>query len=89
MPYKLSKPQPAAVATAIRITSFSYAAESNVMRVEFVSETSAGVVVEHGSELFGADELASVDEHGELRGGIKLALYAMLATSRGALGTVE
>lgn len=89
MPYKLSKPQPAAVATAIRITSFAYSAESNVMRVEFVSETSAGVVVERGSELFGADELALVDKRGELREAIKLALYAMLATSRGALGSVE
>ena len=89
MPYKLSKPQPAAVAASIRITSFAYSAESNVMRVEFVSETSAGVVVEQGSESFGADDLAAVDKRGELREAIKLALYAMLATSRGALGTVE
>lgn len=89
MPYKLSKPQPAAVATAIRITSFAYSAESNVMRVEFLSESNDGVVVERGSESFGADDLAAVDKRGELRSSMKAALYAMLATSRGALGTVE
>ena len=89
MPYRLTMPQSAPVAAAIRITSFSYAAESNVMRVEFVSETSAGVVVEHGSELFGADELALVDKRGELREAIKLALYAMLTPRLGAIGTLE
>lgn len=89
MPYRLTMPQSAPVAAAIRITSFAYSAESNVMRVEFVSETSDGTALEQSSELFGADELALVDKRGELREAIKLALYAMLTPRLGAIGTLE
>lgn len=89
MPYKLTTPQLQAPATAIRITSFGFAAEANAMRVEFVTETNDGTVINRGSELFGADDLALVDKRGELRAALKAALYAMLATSRNVLGSVE
>ena len=89
MPYKLKTPQTAPPATAIRITSFAYAAEPDVMRVEFVAESANGLVLERGSESFDADALALVDKRGELRAGIKAALYAMFATSRNVLGSVE
>ena len=89
MPYKLKTPQTSPAASAIRITSFAYAAEANAMRVEFVAESADGIVIERGSESFGADELALVDKRGELRASIKSALYAMLATSRNVLGSVE
>lgn len=89
MPFKLTTPQTAPVAATIRITSFMFSAESNVMRVEFIAESDDGIVVERSSELFGADELASVDEHGELRSSMKAALYAMLAARRDVLGVVE
>jgi len=89
MPYKLKTPQTSPAASAIRITSFSYAAEANAMRVEFVTETNNGIVIDRGSESFGADSLAAVDDRGELRASIKAALYAMLATSRGVIGSVE
>lgn len=89
MPYRLTMPRPAPVAATIRITSFAYSAESNVMRVEFVFETSDGTALERGSESFDVDDLAIVDKHGELRGSIKFALYALLALRRGARGTVE
>jgi len=89
MPYKLTTPQTSPIASAIRITSFGYAAEANTMRVEFVTETNDGIVIERGSELFDADSLAAVDVRGELRASIKAALYSMLATSRGVAGLVE
>lgn len=89
MPYKLKTPQLQAPATAIRITSFVFAAEANAMRVEFALESADGIVLERGSELFGGDALALADKRGELRGALKAALYAMLATSRGVIGSVE
>jgi hypothetical protein len=63
-------------------------AEPDVMCVEFVSESADGIVIERGSESFDADDLAVVDKRGELRAGMKAALYAMLAPRRGALGVV-
>lgn len=89
MTFKLTTPQTAPVAATIRITSFMFSSESNVLRTEFIAESDDGIVVERGSELFGADELASVDAHGELRSSMKAALYAMLATRRDVLGVVE
>jgi len=89
MPYKLKTPQTSPAASAIRITSFAYAAEANAMRVEFVTETNDGIVIERGFESFDADSLAAVDARGELRASIKAALYAMFATSRNVLGSVE
>lgn len=89
MPYKLTTPQPAADAVGIRITNFSFAAEPNVMRVEFATESAEGIVIARGSELFDASDLDAIDKKSQLRATLKAALYAMLAPRLGAIGTLE